>query len=118
MSGENHLTASTIAICLGALGAASAAWAQVGGYDFEYEGGYVKPCSLVGVNPTYHPEIFANPAIAREYGFAQSRDGTWHTQSCPGGRAQTVTETGERVGPSGHHRTASAKPSRKIAKSQ
>jgi len=57
------------------LGAASAVQAQ---YNYEWEGGYVKPCSLEGVNPVYHPEIFGNPAVARSYGFVQSRDGTWH----------------------------------------
>jgi hypothetical protein len=34
-------------------------------------------CTLAGVNPAYHPEIFGNPVAAREYGFVQSQDGTW-----------------------------------------
>jgi hypothetical protein len=38
----------------------------------------VIPCSLEGVNPVYHPWIFGNPAVAKSYGFVQSRDGTWH----------------------------------------
>jgi hypothetical protein len=122
MSGEKHFIAFAIVVSLGVLGPASTAWAQAGGgFDFEYEGGYVKPCSLDGVNPAYHPEIFANPAAAREYGFAQSRDGAWHTQNCPGGRDQAVTETDERASPRAprhHTRTALGKPSRKVAKSE
>ena len=44
-----------------------------------YRGGFVKPCSLDGVNPVYHPDIFGNPALARAvYGFVQARDGSWH----------------------------------------
>jgi len=42
--------------------------------------GFVIPCSLDGVNPAYHPSIFGNPAVAREYGFIRSRDGTWHVE--------------------------------------
>ncbi len=42
-------------------------------------GGFVKPCSLDGVNPVHHPGIFGNPAFARAvYGFVRARDGTWH----------------------------------------
>jgi hypothetical protein len=37
----------------------------------------VVPCSLAGVNPAYHPEIFGNAATAWEYGFVRGRDGTW-----------------------------------------
>ena len=120
MSGEKHFIAFAIAVSLGVLGPASTAWAQDGGYDYEYEGGYVKPCSLVGVNPAYHPEIFGNPAAAREYGFAQSRDGTWHTQNCLGGRDQAFAETGGSASQRGarHHRTALGKTSRRIAKSE
>ena len=43
------------------------------------KGGFVKPCSLDGVNPVYHRDIFGNPVFARAYyGFVQSRDGAWH----------------------------------------
>jgi hypothetical protein len=41
-------------------------------------GSVVVRCSLSGVNPAVHPEIFGNPAVAASYGFARSRDGTWH----------------------------------------
>jgi hypothetical protein len=117
MSGERHFIAVAIAVSLGVLGPASTAWAQDGGYDYEFEGGYVKPCSLVGVNPAYHPAIFGNPTAARDFGFAQSRDGTWHTQNCPGDRDQAVTGFGESASQRGshHHRTALGKTSRKIA---
>jgi hypothetical protein len=40
--------------------------------------GDVRPCDLSGVNPAYHPGIFGNPAVAKSYGFVQSKDGTWH----------------------------------------
>ena len=41
-------------------------------------GGGVVRCSLDGINPAHHPEIFGNPAVAASYGFVRSRDGTWH----------------------------------------
>jgi hypothetical protein len=44
-------------------------------------GGFVKPCSLDGVNPAYHPDIFGNPAFARAvFGFVRGRDGTWQVE--------------------------------------
>jgi hypothetical protein len=62
---------------LGGLVAATSAWSQIAGIP--REGGFVKPCSLDGVNPVYHPEVFGNRAVAlREYGFVQSKDGSWH----------------------------------------
>ena len=39
-------------------------------------GGGVR-CSLDGINPAHHPEIFGNPAVAASYGFVRSQDGTW-----------------------------------------
>jgi hypothetical protein len=64
---------------LSILGAASAAASDRG--DPRDRGGYVIPCSLVGVNPVYHPEVFDNPASARAiYGFVRSRDGTWQVE--------------------------------------
>jgi hypothetical protein len=41
------------------------------------KGGGVVPCSLDGVNPAHHPEIFGNAAVARSYGFVRSPGGTW-----------------------------------------
>lgn len=74
-------------VCLGGLSATSAHaeadwwwFSSRGGY--QYGGGFVKPCSLDGVNPVHHPHIFGNPAMARSiYGFVQSRDGAWHVES-------------------------------------
>jgi hypothetical protein len=60
------------------LGTASTALAGGSDHDQNDLGGYVIACSLDGVNPVYHPDIFGNAAIAREYGFVKSRDGSWH----------------------------------------
>jgi hypothetical protein len=75
--------ATIVAVATMVLGADSAAWAR---YNYDREDPYVTPCSLVGVNPVYHPEIFGNPALARAYGFVKSRDGTWHVSCGPGPR--------------------------------
>jgi hypothetical protein len=64
-------------VALGVLGTASAAQAR---YNFYRKRGFVIPCSLDGVNPAFHPDIFGNPAVAREYGFIRSRDGTWQVE--------------------------------------
>ena len=44
------------------------------------EPGSVVPCSLAGVNPVYHPEIFGNAGTAYAYGFVRSRDGAWQVR--------------------------------------
>jgi hypothetical protein len=118
MPGEKHFIAYAIATSLGALAPTSVAWAQAGGYDFEYEGGYVKPCSLDGVNPGYHPEIFGNPAVAREYGFAQSPDGVWHVNCGAHSQAVIGDESQSQGLTHRHHRTALRGASRKVAKSE
>jgi hypothetical protein len=74
MSGKMAFVA--LAVTTGVLGTASAVLAKGG----PRPGGNVRPCSLVGVNPAYHPDIFSNPAVASAYGFVQSRDGTWHVE--------------------------------------
>ena len=52
---------------------------QLARYNYDREGPRVTPCSLVGVNPVYHPRIFGDPAFAKAYyGFVQGRDRTWH----------------------------------------
>ena len=56
------------------LGAASAALAKGRGSP----GGNVMPCSLDGVNPVFHPQIFGTVAAARTFGFIQAPDRTWH----------------------------------------
>jgi hypothetical protein len=80
MSGKKAFIMLAITAVLGALGAASA----VAKDDMDQRserGGSVVPCSLVGVNPGLHPEIFGDPAVAaRQYGFVKSRDGTWRVQ--------------------------------------
>jgi hypothetical protein len=68
------------------IGTASAALAGQP-VDRTAPGGAVMPGSLDGVNPAYHPGIFGNPAVAKSYGFVQSKDGTWHVSSAwHGGR--------------------------------
>jgi hypothetical protein len=79
MSGKMAFVALAVTATMVVLGTPSAAWA---GYDYDREGRegpHVKPCSLAGVNPVYHPEIFGKPAFAKaHYGFVQGRDHTWH----------------------------------------
>jgi hypothetical protein len=60
------------------LGTASAALANDSGEN--NQGGFVIRCSLDGVNPVYHPGIFGNPAVAREYGFVKSRNSGWQVE--------------------------------------
>jgi hypothetical protein len=48
--------------------------------DGKFQAGSVNPCSLDGVNPAYHPEIFGNAAAARSYGFIQGPDRVWHVE--------------------------------------
>jgi hypothetical protein len=75
------LTKTKIALAAALIvGTASAALAGSDRYDATGYG-YVLPGSLDGVNPVYHPRIFGNPAVARSYGFVQSRDGNWHVRS-------------------------------------
>jgi hypothetical protein len=80
MSGKRAFVMLALTAALGALGTASA----VARDDIDTRGergGSVVPCSLSGVNPALHPEIFGNPAVAaREYGFVRARDGTWRVQ--------------------------------------
>jgi hypothetical protein len=69
---------SSVTVVLILFGAASGAMA---GSERWPRGGFVKACSLDGVNPVHHPSIFGNPAVARSYGFVQLRDRTWHVIS-------------------------------------
>jgi hypothetical protein len=81
MFGRKVFVAFALIAAFGILGAAPAA-ASKDDIDTRSErGGSVRPCSLDGVNPAHHPEIFGNPAVAaREFGFVKSRDGTWHVE--------------------------------------
>ena len=76
MFGKKAILALAVITALGVLGTASAALAKGG----RHSSGNMRPCSLDGVNPVYHPQIFGNAAVAREYGFIQSRDGTWQVR--------------------------------------
>ena len=76
MTGNKALVVAAITTALGILFASSASASDRDDYRSR-ERGYVVPCSLAGVNPAYHPEIFGNPATATAYGFVRSRDGTW-----------------------------------------
>jgi hypothetical protein len=76
MNGKRAFVAIAVAAALGLLSTSTARSSFDHGRN---KGGFVKPCSLDGVNPVYHPDIFGNPALARAYyGFVQSRDGAWH----------------------------------------
>jgi hypothetical protein len=76
MSARKASVVLAIATALGVLGTSSAAWSYFDGRTFR--GGFVKPCSLDGVNPAYHPDIFGNAAFARAvYGFVRGPDGAW-----------------------------------------
>jgi hypothetical protein len=77
MSGKRAFVAIAVASVLGLL-STSAAWSS---FDHSRDkGGFVKPCSLDGVNPLIHPDISGNPAVARSYGFVQSRYGGWRVE--------------------------------------
>jgi hypothetical protein len=78
MIGSNAFVALAVAAAVSILGAASAA---AGDRDRgNRERGYVVPCSLDGVNPAYHPEIFGNAAAAYAFGFVRSRGGAWQVR--------------------------------------
>jgi hypothetical protein len=83
MNGKIAFFALALTTALSILGAASAAAGEH--RDRGDDRGAVLPCSLAGVNPVYHPDIFGNPAVAAyAYGFVQSRGGAW--QVAPGCR--------------------------------
>jgi hypothetical protein len=77
MSRNKAFVALAVTTALGVLGTAVAV-ASEHDRDRERErGGSVRPCSLDGVNPVHHPDIFGNTATALSFGFVRSRDGTW-----------------------------------------
>jgi len=79
MTRDKVLVVIAITTVLGILGTAPAAASDR--HDRGRERGYVVPCSLVGVNPVYHPEIFGNPAAAKAYGFVLGPDRVWRVES-------------------------------------
>jgi hypothetical protein len=79
MNGNKALVVAAITTAVGVLGVAASAAAS----DHDRgsrERGYVVPCSLAGVNPAYHPEIFGNAAAAYAFGFVRGRDGAWQVR--------------------------------------
>jgi hypothetical protein len=80
MTGNKALVVAAITTALGIL-FASCASARDGDDYRGRERGYVVPCSLVGINPVYHPDIFGNPAVAKAYGFVQGPDRVWRVES-------------------------------------
>jgi hypothetical protein len=79
MTGNKALVVAAITTALGILGAASAAASDHNGNQ-DRPRSFVLPCSLDGVNPAYHPEIFGNAAAAASYGFVRSPNGTWQVR--------------------------------------
>jgi hypothetical protein len=70
-----------IALSVFAMGALGVVSASANDMSFDKDrAGFVRPCSLLGINPAYHPEIFGNHAVAASYGFIRSRHGTWQVR--------------------------------------
>jgi hypothetical protein len=69
--------AAIAALGILAITSASATDRDRGGRE---RGGSVVPCSLDGVNPAHHPEIFGNAAAAQSYGFVRGPNGTWQVR--------------------------------------
>jgi hypothetical protein len=80
MSAKKALPALAVTAALVALGAASAAASDHERGDRDRTGS-VRPCSLAGVNPVYHPEIFGNPAAAESFGFVLGPDRVWRVRA-------------------------------------
>jgi hypothetical protein len=80
MNGKRALIVLAVATAQGFLGAAPAAANDMDSGHGGEVGGSVVPCSLAGINPAHHPEIFGNPAVAASYGFVRAPDGIWHVQ--------------------------------------
>ena len=77
MNGKKAFVALAVTTALGILGTASAVAKDDNSDRRGERGGSVRPCSLDGVNPVHHPDIFGNAATAYAFGFVRSRDGTW-----------------------------------------
>jgi hypothetical protein len=71
MTARKSFIVGAISVTLGIVGVSSA-FAEVG---------RVRPCSLHGVNPVHHPEVFKDPETAKEhYGFIQTSQGKWQVE--------------------------------------
>jgi hypothetical protein len=77
MSRVKEIVVLSAIVSLAIPGTISGAFAAGGEIKEPREGGYVVPCSLDGVNPVHHREIFGDPATAKAYGFVRDRNGTW-----------------------------------------
>jgi hypothetical protein len=80
MSAKMALIALTTTMIFAALVTSSLAGKDDNTGDRLDKGGAVVPCSLAGINPAYHPEIFGNPGVAQSYGFVRSPNGTWQVR--------------------------------------
>ena len=93
-TGAKALALLAAAAAVGLLGNGSVSWAQYSPGGGGPGGGNLERCSLSGVNPADHPNIFSDPAVARSYGFIQT-NGTWHVSRSlcgrRGARAQAVS---------------------------
>ena len=78
MSGNRLFVALAITTAFSVLSVCTVAARDRG--DRHDDRGAVIPCSLAGVNPAYHPEIFGNRAVAQSYGFVQAPDRTWRVR--------------------------------------
>jgi hypothetical protein len=78
MIGNAAYIALVVTATFGILGATSARATVDGGDRDTMHEGAVKRCSLDGINPAYHPEIFGNPATARAFGFVLDSRHVWH----------------------------------------
>jgi len=76
MTGNKAFAVAAIAAALGVSDADSATARGRG-----HSPGAVLPCSLSGVNPVYHRQIFDNPVVARSYGFVLGPDQVWRVAS-------------------------------------
>jgi hypothetical protein len=77
--GKKIFVALAAVAALGVLGVVSAAASQRSDRGDE-RGGFVLPCSLDGVNPALHPDIFGNAATALSFGFVQGPDRIWRVR--------------------------------------
>jgi hypothetical protein len=69
--------AAVAALTLGVVSATAANDRDDRGHE---RGGFVVPCSLDGVNPAFHPEVFGNAATALSFGFVQGPDRVWRVR--------------------------------------
>jgi hypothetical protein len=81
MSGKRAWVALAAVAALGILATTSASATDHDRNNGRERGGSVVPCSLDGVNPAHHPDIFGNAAAAQSYGFVRGPNGTWHVRA-------------------------------------